>query len=330
MEKSLNYNMKDSRIPLTIALTIFDPLESELDNYFYSFSEIKKLTDNEDFEIQMIILSDNPKLSKEKTDYINKKVSEYSFVEYVPCVKNGLRVKLIFDNINLIRGRYLKTVDPDDFLIPNETVDFVKDVINNINDDKLIIFSYNRVSEEITFKNYRDLNKSFFYKCNSYNPNSAYPMSIMRKVKWNFKLMIWSDDLLGYLLLKEGAEIYEAPDQSFYINRGHAGVSVTKNKHMSNRFFEDSMKFIFISLDNIKNEDDKKLFKSITNKPARWFMYQILNDIFLNELDSNDEKLYKMTVAYSMSKLLVIEEKDLNDISEIYNQFILKLSRKRI
>lgn len=279
----------------TIALTIYNPKIIELENYFYSFRKI-----NEHYSVdnpfQFLIISDNPELSKEITFFIKDNISDIENTQFIETKENLVRVGAVLKNLDKIEGRFVKMADPDDFLIPDKTINFLNECLMSANENSLIINSYRTTNNLITIDNFQEINQNVFYWWNSFNPNSTYPVSILKKIKWDFKLLIWSDDLLGFMLLNQGAKILKAKEHSFYLNNKNNGVSITKNHHNSMSFYNDSMLF-FSKVKEIAKNDKKKIriFNRISSKPNLWMFKQVWIDLDLNtELSlSKKKELFK-------------------------------------
>ncbi len=288
---------------LTITLTIFKPTIEEIKNFFFSVEKINEIYRDKENLVQFMIISDNPELDEEVVNLIEKKVNElneFENIEFIGTNENLGKTWQIFRNLERIKGDFVKMADPDDFLIPNETVDFIEEKLKKLPKNSLIINSYNQVFEKITKENFTNLENKRFFKKASFNPNSTYPLEILKKVIWDFNLLIWSDDLLGYMLLKEGANIVEIPDNYFYINQSHAGVSVTKAKHSNMKFYNDTILYLSKVEEMTKTDFDLAAFKMITEKPSKWMLEKVANDLSYNE---------SLTAEERFSLLKKVEEK---------------------
>lgn len=272
---------------LTIILTIFTPTLRELNNYLYSFSKINEYYDTREIEnpIQFLILGDNPNIPKDIEDFLVENFSKLENLEYKPCKENLVRLGQVFKHLDLVKGRYVKTVDPDDYLIPNKTVDFVENVIKNTEENnRLIIHSYRTVENiDIYWEAIMHCKHKVFFKNQSFNPNSVYPLEIIKKINWDNRTLIWSDDLIGFYLLNEGAKIKSERSSKFYVNLSHNGVSTTDGPHSNMRFYNDSCEFLKLAKKKIGNDINKQLmFSHITGKPSYWFCKQIYEDLYWN------------------------------------------------
>lgn len=287
---------------ITIVLTIYEPKIRELENFKYSTEAINRFYEEKGIEnpFQFLMLSDNPNISSETNDYINNNFSKIENFDYLTCEENLVRLGQVFKHIDLIKGRYVKTVDPDDFIVPEEMIRYVEEFIKNIEDGKLIVHDYRRVKGiDIHWNTIMNIEHEVFWKKQSFNPNSTYPTCIMKKIKWEDKLLIWSDDLLGYLLYDAGAELVSAEGYSPYVNLAHGGVSTTEDFHKSMRFYDDTIKFLTKASEIIDcNEENKASFIELTAKPSYWFSKQVLIDLYFNSSLSRLEKIRLANVFF--------------------------------
>lgn len=314
-------------ILLSFVLTIFNPTIKEIKSNLNSFEKILNLTNSKEYNIEFVIINDNPLIDKNILNLIEEYKNNFYF-KFIDCDVNGGRVKPLFDNLDKIEGTFIKTLDPDDLLIPEDTVNFIDDILVLADIDSLIIYSYNVVKEFNNFTNVLQDNNEIYFKANSYNPNSVYPTNILKKIKWKFNLLIWSDDLLGYLLIINGAKILEAPEHHFYVNNSHLGISTTKTPHKNPRYLFDSIKFMIISLENISTSQQREMYFSITNKPSIWFFNRICEDIILNKSFSLTEKKYWINFCYELilkfgREIPHLEENKKRHLSFIQNNYSL-------
>lgn len=301
---------------LTIILTIHSPVIRELRNYKHSFETLSKFYKDKkiDNPIQFLILSDNPNLNKDIEQYIEENFLDIENFTYVPCEENLVRLGQIFRNMNLIEGRYIKAVDPDDYLIPEETFEFVENVVKKIeSDNHIIIHPYRRTNSlGLYWETAMEIEHDTFYKNASFNPNSVYPTKILKEIDWDFKLLIWSDDLIGFMLKLKGAEIYEDRLSKFYLNSAHAGVSTTTGPHKNMRFYNDSLFFIKKASELINKDENKySLFKILTEKPSKWLCKQIYIDLYWNKSINRYKKIKLLKNIYRLINNLSIEDNDL-------------------
>lgn len=297
-----------------MCLLFFDPKKFELDNHISTFIEIESRIINKDYKIQYIILSDNPNLDKQTIEYISSRISGTEIL-FIPTNKNGARVKTIIDNLSLVKGKFLKSIDPDDLLIPVQTINFIDNFLIKAKDKSLTIYSYNAVYQKIYFNEIDSINNKVFFRKRSFNPNSVYPTKILRKLNWNFKFLIWSDDLLGFLLVKNGAKVIYKPEYHFYLNQRHAGVSTTKNSHNSMKFTNDSLKFLDIANIEINSKKDEKNFRNNSGKPNVWFFERYCEDSIFNNKLTNEEKIKYIEKIY-------IKIEDYEDIKLKFESFL--------
>lgn len=297
---------------LTVTLSLYKPSLDELNNFFYSVREINYLYDSfGENQIEFLIVSDNPSLCVEITNFIeseiNKITETHQNIKYVPAVENLGKTWQIIKNLDKINGRFIKLADPDDFLIPKDTFEFVSNFLAHQNEgDLIVVNSYNRVFSEIKVENFSKLEKTIFYKENPFNPNSTYSKSVIEKVDWDFNLLVWSDDLMGFIAIKNGAKIIGAPEHKFYINSAHAGVSVTKKQHSNLRFYNDTILYLDKVKEISNNQDDLKLFNQVTQKPSAWMLEKVYDDLDLNISLSDKEKIVmKETVFSKMLELTI-------------------------
>lgn len=288
---------------LTILLTIYDPKEYELENYFYSFNEINERYSKVENPFQFMIVSDNPNLSLEKEELLTTFEKKIDNLKYYPAKENLVRVGAALKWKDEISGKFVKLADPDDFLIPDQTISYVEEHLMKIDEKSLVINSYKTTGEKITIDNFKTLKYKIFYWPNSFNPNSVYSASILKSIKWDFKLLIWSDDLLGFLMLMNGAKISKAKNHAFYINQKHAGVSTTKDTHTSMRFYEDTILFFEKAFKASGNSFKSRFsFKRITSKPNFWLFKQCFNDLELNSSLTKEQKIEHLNNIYNVAK----------------------------
>ncbi len=288
---------------LTIALTIYKPEIEWLRNYFFSFKKINDKYKGKENPFQFLIISDNPELTEDIEKEIINEISNISNLEYVPCSENKLRVGQFVESLDKVEGKFVKLADPDDFLDPEETIRFVNEVLVKAPSNSLIINSYRTTSDDINEFNFNDLNTKKFYKNKSYNPNSTYPTEIFKKCKWNFRMLIWSDDLLGFILLSKGAKVLKAKKYYFYINKRHAGVSVTKTEHQSMMYYNDSITLLEKAIEVSEKENISiKKFNKITSKPSIWFFSRVAEDLNLNSTLSRQDKIDKLNYILKIAK----------------------------
>lgn len=317
--------LEENNIIITFILTIYEPKIYELDNQLETFKFIKKISYFKSYDIQFLIINDNPNLGKRVENYLIKE-SKKGIFEYFPCKENGARVKAIFDHKKYIKGKFVKAVDPDDLLIPELTINFIDKVLLYSKDNSLIIYSYNTVNEIIKFSTYKSLENKIYFKNRSFNPNTVYPAKILKRIEWNFKLLIWSDDLLGFLMVMNGAKVIEKPKYNFYLNNQHAGVSVTKTFHNNPRFTYDSINFLKIAKSKIKKNKDFKKFKKISGKPNLWFFERFCDDLLLNKSFDPKEKIYWLLTLYD----LVFElDQNIPNLENVKDKFISQFNNEK-
>lgn len=304
---------------ITFVLTAYSLSQREINNFNNSINEINRIykeeygIDHINNPIDFLILSDNPEIpSFNEENFIDLEKNNKN-VKYIPCDENRVRLGQVFKHIENIRSRYVKTIDPDDYLIPNSTVKFVENFLKDFKDNEsLIIHSYNAVRDlDIYHETIEFVDNKIYFKNKSFNPNSIYPLSILKKIKWDWKILIWSDDLIGFLLYLNGAKLASARDYAFYINLSHGGVSTTEDFHRNMRFINDSILFLQIALDFV-NEDEFKtnMFITLTAKPSFWFINQIRRDLYFNESIGRIKKLFLMNKVLKLSKKIDGKEKN--------------------
>lgn len=308
-------------ILLTIALTIYEPKKIELENYFYSINELFKIykENNKKPRFQFLIISDNPDLPEETENFILKEISSFENTSYVSCKENLVRNLQVYKNLDKLNGKFLKIADPDDYLNPEDTYDLIEENLSKLTGNELIIHSYNRVyTSPINHESINLLKHNIFFKEKSYNPNSIYPIKIFKQINWDFKMMIWSDDLLGFMHYIEKADFIHMPDVVFYVNAAHNGVSKTKTKHTNLRYYNDSLLFLEKTKELILKEgyieENIKMFKKITGKTSFWFYNQILNDLHFLQKTSRFKKISMMRKLYKVASFF---EKENNEFKWI-------------
>lgn len=274
---------------LTLALTVYEPSKEEIDNFIFSAIEIEKIDSNN--LIDFMIISDNPKISSYLCKYIEEKIKPISKIQFMVNDENLVRVGAVKVVQDKIKGDFIKLCDPDDFIIPDQTLKFVEEHLSKLDGDELVIYSYKTTTTKPTIANFEKANYNTFFWTASYNPNSVYSVEQFKKVEWDFKLLIWSDDLLGYLIWKESRKTSYAKAHKFYINNRAAGVSVTKSKHNSDRFYKDTELFLQKSIDNISSEEERESFLKLTHKPNCWLYNQVAQDLKYHEGKTNLEKI---------------------------------------
>lgn len=300
------------KIEISFVLTIVNPSEREIDNYMHSFEKINDhFKSKAFFPAEFIILSDNPELDESLEKRIKKLSKNLNNFYYYPCKENKVRLGQVFNKIDKINGKFIKTCDPDDYLDPDKTIHFIENFLPKTKGDEIIIHSYNRVfGFDIHYETIDFVEHKIFFMNNSYNPNSIYPTSIMRKIDWKKNILIWSDDLLGFLLIKNGAKLLAARNHYFYINLAHGGVSTTKLFHSNDRFYNDSIEFLKCAISEI-NGDNKLLahFFALTDKPSIWFAKQISTDLSLNTSLNFFKRFFRMRKILNLCKKIDKEKK---------------------
>lgn len=269
---------------LTVAITLYKPTNKQIDNWSNCIDDIfKGIGEN---KIQFIFLSDNPSIEKWVEEKISKIIKKYNSVIYIPTEENVKRVKTVLNNLDIVTSNFLKFADPDDILIPKQ---LFKDLetIKEINLNSIILHSYNTVKKEISYPNINKKRRFFWHA--SYNPNTIYPVNILKKINWRNNFLIWSDDLLGVKTKLMGGEITKKRSISFYLNHRHAGVSTVKEQSYSMDLYNDSIKF----LDEIIYEKitEKNLIKKMTGKPNLFFIKQNFLSLEMNKSLNRFEKI---------------------------------------
>lgn len=271
---------------ITFVLTLFEPSIREIDNYLFSFKKINEIyyKNKSENPIDFLIISDNPNISKELIDYIDSNIINHENIEFIKSDQNRVRLGQLFYYLDKINSKFVKTVDPDDYLDPQKTVDFVKNTLPLTSENNIIVYNYTRVKNfDIHYELIDYCEKEIFYKKQPFNPNSIYPTKILRQINWDEKILIWSDDLIAFLLVKNGASIFEDRNSNFYINLAHGGVSVTDDYHKNMRFYNDSIRFLERSIEEIGDDKFlKEAFILLTSKPSYWFHRQIFRDLYYN------------------------------------------------
>lgn len=122
---------------LTLAITIYDLSVNEINNWFFIATKIKEIPD-----VHLIFLNDNPDRDLEYSELFKE-------FDYVKCKENKGKYQLAKDAVdqNLIKGRWVKFCDPDDFILINRLNAFVK-VLNKFDESDetpLIKFEYSRI-----------------------------------------------------------------------------------------------------------------------------------------------------------------------------------------
>ena len=304
---------------ITFVLTAYNLSQREINNFNNSINEINRIyketygLNHIDNPIDFLILSDNPEIPLFNEENFIKLEKNNKNVKYIPCDKNRVRLGQVFKHIENIKSRYVKTIDPDDYLIPDFTVKFIESFLKDFQDNEsIIIHSYNVVRDfDIYHETLEFVGNKIYFKNKSFNPNSIYPLSILKKIKWDWKILIWSDDLIGFLLYLNGAKLASARDYGFYLNLSHGGVSTTEDFHRSMRFINDSILFLEIVLDFIKGDEFKtNMLISLTAKPSFWFIDQIRKDLYLNESIGRIKKLFLINKVLKLSKKIYDKEKN--------------------
>lgn len=273
---------------LNICLTLYKPDQIELNNYLLAFKKINQIIKDEyknrrNNLINFSVISDNPKLEdNEEIKNILNKFKRIKNLEYFSTSKNRKKIGQIINKIDKIDAKFIKLCDPDDLLIPEETIKTSLE-IDNIKGNTIIIHNNKKTRsiQKIVFENIDNIILWEYFSLISFNCNSIYPVNIFKKIKaennWKFKHTVWSDDAINISMQKYNPDYTYLPNFSPYINVPHSGISKTKSKHKNKEFYNASIDLIKLLSKEYKNFN-KNL---ITDKPNLFFLKNVLNDLIL-------------------------------------------------
>lgn len=305
---------------LNICLFLYKPNEIELNNYLFAFEKINKIINNiypeeKNNLISFSIASDNPNLEDDQNilNLLNKFKKIDNF-EYFKSEKNLKKTNLTIKIADKINAKFLKICDPDDIVIPKNIIKIAKE-IKNLTDNSIIIYKFKRIinNNRIIIKNFDDFEKiekiktRDYFEPIPYNGNTIYSIALFKKLKeenWLFEHTVWGDDMTIIAIQKYKPNYVYFPSHMPYINIRNNGISITKNKHTNNEFYEASIDMIKIIKKNYKYLDrDLILFK-----PCFFLIKTVQNNLVLYK-KNKIVKLYKFLYFLFLIKININKNK---------------------
>lgn len=273
-----------SKKTLTFFYSIYNPTIIELNYINKLINYIKKnqlLTE----EIDIVIFDDTDN-NKYKNYFMDNKVKVLNVQENVK--KN----KALFYSIDKINSKYLKIVDPDDFLV----FDFLEKVINKLKliDADFILHPFFKLKDnKIKYQNFKEVRY--------YNFNTIYSVDKIKKEKnlINIDLLYNQDQYLGMIVDLNSS--YQKINIPFYIYNRNSFSSIWNN-------LKYNYSYKYKNIDQIINDTEKNIqFYNLNYKKlSKGVKPRFIRSLFLKQKFKNRYQIYKYVKSKIKTKRINI------------------------
>lgn len=270
---------------LTFFYSIYNPTIIEL-NYINKLINYVKKNQFLEQEIDIVIFDDTID-HKYENYFVNNQI------KILNIKKNVKKNKALFYSIDKINSKYLKIVDPDDFIV----FDFLEKTINKlklINADFILHPFFKLQKNKLKYKNFRETRY--------YNFNTIYSVDKIKKEKKliDIDLLYNQDQYLGMVVDLDSK--YKKINIPFYIYNRDSYSSIWNNlKYNYNYKYKNINQIINDTEKNIDfyNLNYKKLSKDV--KP------RFIRSLFLKQKFKNRYQIYKYVRSKIKAKRINIK-----------------------